>query len=86
MLYLVIFPSWLAYVFWSKGVSMIGTTRSEIFTHLIPVSGGLMGILFLGNRLAIAHLITLALIVFGIGCCSVKRQDGIGEAEECRKK
>ena len=86
MLYLVIFPSWLAYVFWNKGVSMIGTTRSEIFTHLIPVSGGLMGILFLGNRLAIAHLITLALIVFGIGCCSVKKRDGIGEAEECRKK
>jgi len=73
ILYLVIFPSWLAYVFWSKGVSMIGTTRSEIFTHLIPVSGGLMGIVFLGNRLEVYHLITLGLIIFGIGCCSTKK-------------
>lgn len=73
ILYLVIFPSWLAYVFWSKGVSMIGTTRSEIFTHLIPVSGGLMEIVFLGNRLEVYHLITLGLIIFGIGCCSTKK-------------
>ncbi|WP_431732164.1 hypothetical protein [Actinotignum timonense] len=49
---------------------MIGTTRSEIYTHLIPVSGGLMGILFLGNTLRTYHIITLILIVFGIICCS----------------
>lgn len=72
ILYLIIFPSWLSYVFWSKGVSMIGTTRSEIFTHLIPVSGGLMGILFLGNTLEVYHIITLLLIVMGIVCCSTK--------------
>lgn len=71
--YLIVFPSWLSYVFWSKGVSLIGTTRSEIYTHLIPVSGGAMGILFLGNRLELYHLITLFLIVFGIVCCSVQR-------------
>lgn len=73
ILYLIIFPSWLSYVFWSKGVSLIGTTRSEIYTHLIPVSGGLMGILFLGNTLRTYHIITLILIVFGIVCCSGKK-------------
>jgi len=72
IVYLIVFPSWLSYVFWSKGVSLIGTTRSEIYTHLIPVSGGLMGILFLGNRFELYHLITLLLIVFGIVCCSVQ--------------
>lgn len=68
--YLIIFPSWLSYVFWNKGVSLIGTTRSEIFTHLIPVSGGLMGIVFLGNAFKIYHLVTLVLILLGILCCS----------------
>lgn len=70
ILYLIIFPSWLSYVFWNKGVSLIGTTRSEIYTHLIPVSGGIMGIAFLGNELKAYHIITLILIVLGIMCCS----------------
>ncbi|MGK8934063.1 hypothetical protein ACRS85_15015 [Pluralibacter gergoviae] len=32
-----------------------------------------MGIVFLGNRLEVYHLITLGLIIFGIGCCSTKK-------------
>lgn len=74
VVYLIVFPSWLSYVFWSKGVSLIGTTRSEIFTHLIPVSGGLMGIIFLGNPFKVYHLVTLALIIFGIICCSARKK------------
>ncbi|QIX97853.1 EamA family transporter [Cedecea sp. FDAARGOS_727] len=73
MLYLILFPSWLSYVFWNKGVALIGTTRSEIYTHLIPVSGGLMGILFLGDSLKAHHMITLVLIIFGIACCSTRK-------------
>nr|WP_202628785.1 DMT family transporter [Cronobacter malonaticus] len=74
ILYLIIFPSWLSYVFWNKGVSLIGTTRSEIYTHLIPVSGGIMGIVFLGNELRSYHIITMILIVFGIICCSYRNE------------
>ncbi|MFM2486098.1 DMT family transporter [Celerinatantimonas yamalensis] len=68
--YLVIFPSYLSYVFWSKGVGSLGTTRSEIFTHGIPLSGGLLGIIFLGEKLHSYHIVALILIVFGIVCCS----------------
>lgn len=70
VIYLVIFPSWLAYVFWGKGVQAIGTTRSEIFTHGIPLSGGILGILFLGEKLQMYHVLSLIFIVFGIICCS----------------
>lgn len=70
IVYLVLFPSWLAYVFWNKGVSMIGTTRSEIFTHVIPLSGGLLSIVLLGEKIHLYHLISLILIVLGIICCS----------------
>lgn len=68
--YLVIFPSWLSYVFWGKGVAVLGTTRSEIFTHGIPLSGGIFGIIFLGDPLHLYHIVALVLIVFGIICCS----------------
>ncbi len=27
--YLVIFPSWLAYLFWNKGIATIGATRAK---------------------------------------------------------
>lgn len=72
--YLVIFPSWLSYVFWNKGVGMIGTTRSEIFTHVIPVSGGLLSIILLDDKIYMYHIIALVMIIFGIVCCSGKNK------------
>lgn len=48
--YLVIFPSWLAYLFWNKGIATIGATRGEIYTHIIPLSGGVLSILFLHTQ------------------------------------
>ncbi|OTP93388.1 hypothetical protein B5S43_11400 [Gilliamella apicola] len=38
LLYLVLFPSWLAYLFWNKGIIETRATRGEIYTHLIPLS------------------------------------------------
>ncbi|MBB3324300.1 DMT family transporter [Atlantibacter sp. RC6] len=72
-IYLVIFPSWLSYVFWNKGVQHLGTTRSEIFTHIIPVSGGLLSIILLDQDFHSYHLVTLILIVIGIVLCSGKK-------------
>ncbi len=46
--YLVIFPSWLAYLFWNKGIATIGTRRN--YTHIIPLSGGVLSILFLHTQ------------------------------------
>lgn len=73
-IYLVIFPSWLAYVFWNKGVQLIGTTRSEIFTHVIPVSGGLLSIVLLNQKFQFYHFLTLLLIIVGIALCSGKTE------------
>jgi drug/metabolite transporter (DMT)-like permease len=71
-IYLVIFPSWLAYVSWNKGVQLLGTTRSEIFTHIIPISGGLLSIVLLNQQFHFYHFLTLLLIIFGIVLCSGK--------------
>ena len=76
LLYLVIFPSWLAYVFWAKGVKLLASTRSEIFSHLIPLFGVSMSILILGEKVYLYHVVSLLLIFLGIGCCSVKLKKG----------
>ncbi|EAA5259613.1 DMT family transporter [Salmonella enterica subsp. enterica] len=70
VIYLVVFPSWLSYVFWSKGVQLIGTTRSEIFTHVIPVSGGILSIALLNEKFHTYHSISLLFIIIGIIFCS----------------
>ncbi|QBH95872.1 DMT family transporter [Limnobaculum zhutongyuii] len=72
LLYLVIFPSWLAYVFWNKGIQEIGATRGEVYTHIIPLSGGILAILFQNVQLEWFHVMSAMFIVPGIYLCSKK--------------
>ncbi|MEC5344275.1 DMT family transporter [Brenneria populi] len=71
--YLVIFPSWLSYVFWNRGIAEIGATRGEIYTHIIPLSGGLFSILFLDISLNSFHVVSAIFIILGIWLCSTNR-------------
>jgi len=70
--YLVIFPSWLSYVFWNKGITEIGATRGGIYNHIIPLSGGLFSIIFLHTPIETFHFISAIFIVTGIWLCSKK--------------
>ena len=66
MLYVMIFPSTLAYLFFNRGIALIGPNRSAPFLHLVPVFGSAMAILLLGERLRLFHLIGYALVLAGI--------------------
>ncbi|CAI1705385.1 aromatic amino acid exporter [Serratia ficaria] len=68
--YLIIFPSWLSYLLWNKGILAIGAIRGEIYSHLIPLSGGVFSILFLQVPLHPFHLVSALLITVGIILCS----------------
>lgn len=70
VVYLIIFPSWLSYLLWNKGIGYIGATRGEIYSHLIPLSGGIFSVLFLHVTLHSYHLVSALVIVFGIMLCS----------------
>lgn len=72
LLYLIIFPSWLSYILWNKGIQAIGATRGEVFSHFIPLSGGLFSVLFLNVPLHLFHLVSALLIICGIVLCSGK--------------
>lgn len=64
--YVVIFPSILAYLFFNRGVELIGANRAGPFFHLVPVFGSAIAIVFLGERPAIFHGFGYALIISGI--------------------
>ncbi len=62
-----IFPSFLAQVFFIKGVSIIGPGRAGIFFNLIPIFAAVIAVLFLGERFYLFHAVALALVLGGIG-------------------
>jgi drug/metabolite transporter (DMT)-like permease len=64
--YVVIFPSVLAYLFFNRGVELIGANRAGPFFHLIPVFGSAIAIFFLGERPALFHAIGYVLIIAGV--------------------
>jgi drug/metabolite transporter (DMT)-like permease len=62
----VLFPGILGYLCLNRGIALIGPNRSAPFIHLTPVFGSVMAILFLGERLALFHVIGYALVLAGI--------------------
>lgn len=63
---IIIFPSFLAQIFFMKGVEQIGPARSGLYTNLVPIFSSLLAVLFLGEDFKIYHLISLTLIFIGI--------------------
>lgn len=74
IIYLVLFPSWVSYLLWSQGIHAIGATRGEIFTHLVPLFGGIFSIVFLHNQVRLYHIISAILICLGIILCNTLKE------------
>ena len=66
VVYVVIFPSTLSYLFFNRGIALIGPNRAAPFFHLVPVFGSAMAILLLGEKLQPFHLIGYALVLAGV--------------------
>jgi len=70
--YVVIFPSTLAYLFFNRGLALIGPNRAAPFFHLVPVFGSAMAIVLLGEELKLFHLVGYALVLAGVVIASRK--------------
>ena len=66
LVYVVIFPSALAYLFFNRGIALIGPNHAAPFLHLVPVFGSAMAILLLGEALRPFHLAGYALVLAGV--------------------
>lgn len=64
--YAAVFPSVLAYLFFNRGIVLIGPNRAAPFLHLMPVFGSVMAIVFLGETLQLFHLAGYALVLTGV--------------------
>ena len=64
--YVALFPSVVAYVFWNSSVAVVGANKAGIFMHLMPVFGIVLAFIFLGEALAVYHLMGMILIFSGI--------------------
>ena len=64
--YVVLFPGLASFIFWIKGIAIIGSNRSGIFLHLMPIFSTIMAIIIFGEKFMIFHLIGAVLIITGI--------------------
>lgn len=55
----------LAYLFWNRGVAMIGPGRAGVFMNMVPLSAGVLAVFF-GESLHSYHLISGAMIIVGM--------------------
>ena len=66
LVYAMIFPSALAYLFFNRGIALIGPNRAAPFLHMMPVFGSAMAIVFLGEQLQLFHAVGYALVIAGV--------------------
>lgn len=73
ILYVAIFPSVLAYLFWNNATARLGPERTGQFSHLIPVFGILIATLVLGESLQTYHLAGILLVSAGLLLANFRR-------------
>jgi drug/metabolite transporter (DMT)-like permease len=76
LIYVVIFPSTLAYLFFNRGIVAIGPNRAAPFFHLVPVFGSVMAILLLGEQPRLFHLVGYIMVFAGVVIASRKASAG----------
>ena len=71
--YVVLFPGLASFFFWIKGISIIGSNRSGIFLHLMPIFSSIMAILIFKEKFMVFHFIGAVLIITGVVLSSKRR-------------
>ncbi len=70
--YVCIFPSVLSYIFYNRGVELIGPNRAGAYLHMAPFFGAILAITILGEKLQLYHIAGLSLILLGVAMTSRK--------------
>lgn len=74
ILFVAIFPSFLAQVFFIRGVELIGPERAGIFVNLVPIFAALLAVLILGEPFQLHHAVALALVLGGIALAESRKR------------
>ncbi len=63
---IVFFPSFLAQIFFIRGVELIGPNRSSVFTNLVPIIASIAAVVVLDEAFRWFHGLALVLVLGGI--------------------
>ena len=74
--YVVLFPGLASFICWIKGISIIGSNRSGIFLHLMPIFSTVLAILIFKEQFMNYHLFGAMFIISGIFLSSKKVKNG----------
>lgn len=66
LLYIAVFASVVAFLFWNRGVAAMGPTKAGMFTYLMPVFGAVLAVLFLSEPIAPYHVLGAVFVFSGI--------------------
>lgn len=64
--YFAVFPSILAFFAWNWGTLIVGSSTAAPYNNLVPLFGGILGVVFLGETVEEYHIIGGALIIVGL--------------------
>ena len=64
--YVVLFPGLASFIFWIKGISLIGPNRSGVFLHLMPILSAIMAMIIFGEKFMFYHFLGAIFILTGI--------------------
>lgn len=66
IVYVAVFPSILAYLFWNHAVAVIGSSTTGLFACFIPVFTPIIASVFLHETLHAYHAVGLVMIIAGV--------------------
>ena len=64
--YVVLLPGLASFLLWIKGISMIGTNRSGVFLHLMPILSAIMAMIIFNEKFMFYHILGACFIIAGI--------------------
>jgi drug/metabolite transporter (DMT)-like permease len=72
--YVSIFASVMAYLFFNRGIELVGPNRAAPFFHLMPVFGSALAIMLLGETPHLYHAAGYALVLTGVAIATFAGQ------------
>lgn len=75
VLFISLFPSLLAQIYFMRGVELIGPGRAGVFINLVPIFSAILAVVLLGEPFRWHHAVALVLVLGGIWLSERKSAD-----------
>lgn len=66
IVYLILFPSVIAFILYNTGVRQLGASKASSYINLMPVNAVLIAALLYGETVTPAHLVGMVLVIAGV--------------------